>query len=393
MVAASQSGWLCCQLGAREHYVIPRALQQSGLLRELITDLWIRPGSMLRSLRSGLAGRFHPGLSSARVSASNPGALAFALRSYVTGATGWRLITKRNDWFQRTVAAQLAREHTVTNVTVFAYSYTAEGIFKLARQRGWRTVLGQIDPGPVEERLVAKLARSTHSSAPPEYWKRWRSECELADHIVVNSRWSREALLSEGIAGEKIRVVPLAFEPPADTASFARRYPQAFTAERPLRVLFLGQINFRKGAFQLFDAVKLMWGEPVEFWFVGPLQVDIPHEVKDRIKWFGVAPRNAVSRYYRDADVFILPTFSDGFGLTQLEAQSWKLPVIASRYCGDVVTNDLNGMILEEVSADAIADALQQLLRSPATLHRMSENSSVDARFSLPALAASLSSL
>ena len=39
--------------------------------------------------------------------------------------------------------------------TVFAYSYAAEGIFKFARERGWRTVLGQIDPGPAEERIVA----------------------------------------------------------------------------------------------------------------------------------------------------------------------------------------------------------------------------------------------
>jgi glycosyltransferase involved in cell wall biosynthesis len=388
----TDQGWLCCQLGAREHYAVPRALEQKGLLHELITDLWIAPGSVLRSLRSGLAGRFHPGLSSARVSAANLEALTFALRSCVTGATGWNLISKRNDWFQRAVITQLTRDHAVKNLTVFAYSYAAEGIFKVARQRGWRTVLGQIDPGPVEERIVAELVPDGHSSAPPEYWRRWRNECELADQIVVNSRWSREALLSEGIAGEKIRVIPLAYEPTDESQSFVRSYP-AFTRERPMRVLFLGQINFRKGAIQLFDAVKRLAGEPAEFWFVGPLQVDIPLEIKDRIKWFGVAPRSEVARYYRDADVFILPTFSDGFGLTQLEAQSWKLPVIASQHCGDVVADGVNGRILKNVSATAIADTLSELLRSPETLHAMSQNSGVDDRFSLPSLAASLASL
>jgi glycosyltransferase involved in cell wall biosynthesis len=144
---------------------------------------------------------------------------------------------------------------------------------------------------------------------------------------------------------------------------------------------------------QLFDAVKRMAGEPVEFWFVGPMQVDVPHELNDKIKWFGVVPRNDVARYYRDADVFILPTLSDGFGLTQLEAQSWKLPVIATPYCGDVVTHGLNGMILDTVSAGTIAETLHHLLRSPETLQTLSENSRVDERFSLQALAASLSSL
>ena len=391
MVAASHSGWLCCQLGAREHYVVPRALQQSGLLRELITDLWVRPGSVLRSLRSGLAGRFHPSLSSARVTAMNLGALTFELGAI--GANGWRVITKRNDWFQRSVVNQLSRNHAGANLRVFAYSYAAAEIFNVARKRGWNTVLGQIDPGPVEERIVAELTPNTHRAAPPEYWRSWRSECELADQIVVNSCWSRDALLSEGIAGDKIRVIPLAYEPTPEATTFVRSYPEKFTTERPLRVLFLGQINYRKGAMQLLEAVKQMAGEPVEFWFVGPLKVDIPSGLKDKIRWFGVAPRSDVSRYYRDADVFILPTFSDGFGLTQLEAQSWKLPVIASRFCGDVVKDSVNGLLLENVSATGISNALHQLLRSPESLDAMSQNSRVDERFSLHSLAASLSSL
>lgn len=399
MVAASptsHAGWLCCQLGAREHYVVPRALQQNGLLRELITDFWVRPGSMLRQLRSGLAGRFHPGLSSARVTAMNLGALTFELGARVMGATGWNLISKRNDWFQRSVVNQLDRDHAAGNLTVFAYSYAAEEIFKVARERGWRTVLGQIDGGPVEEEIVAEVTPAGSSSwqpAPREYWQRWDRECKLADRIVVNSSWSLRALTTAGINREKIRIVPLAFDPPAEASSFKRDFPSAFTNERKLRVLFLGQINFRKGAIQLFEAVKRMAGEPIEFWFVGPLQVDIPHEIKDRIKWFGVVPRAAVANYYRDADVFILPTLSDGFGLTQLEAQSWKLPVIASQYCGDVVTHGINGRILEEVSASAIADTLTELLRSPERLHAMSENSRLDERFSLKSLAASLAAL
>lgn len=396
MVAASHPGWLCCQLGAREHYVVPRALQQNGLLRELITDFWVRPGSVLRSLRSGLAGRFHPGLSSARVTAMNLGALTFEMGARVMGATGWNLISKRNDWFQRSVVDLLDRDHALNNLTVFAYSYAADGIFKVARERGWRTVLGQIDGGPVEEEIVAEVTPAGHGSwqpAPREYWQRWDRECKVADRIVVNSSWSLRALTTAGIRQKKIHVIPLAFDPPVEASSFARTYPAAFTNERKLRVLFLGQINFRKGAIQLFDAVKRMAGEPVEFWFVGPLQVDIPHEIKDRVNWFGVAPRSEVANYYRDADVFILPTFSDGFGLTQLEAQSWKLPVIASQYCGDVVTQGTNGRILENVSATAIADTLSELIRSPETLNAMSQNSRVDERFSLKSLAASLASL
>jgi glycosyltransferase involved in cell wall biosynthesis len=375
--------WVCCQLGAREHYAVPRALQLSGLLGEFITDVWIRAGAF---------GRFHPDLAKARINASNIAALRFELKASLTRENGWKLITRRNDWFQRQAVAQLAHHKTANgNHTVFAYSYAAEQIFKFAKDRGWRTVLGQIDPGPADERTLADLHEQfaiKWDAAPKEYWDGWRRECELADQIVVNSSWSRDALLSEGVPAEKIRVVPVAFD--TEARSFQRHFPQSFSSERPLRVLFLGQINLRKGVGQLLEAVKLLAGENVEFWFVGPAQIEIPEH--PQIKWFGIAPRIDVAKYYRDADVFILPTLSDGFGLTQLEAQSWKLPVVASRYCGEVVRDGLNGVILEEVSGRTIAHVLLEFVRTPEILSAMSASSGVDDRFSLKTLASNLCS-
>jgi Glycosyl transferases group 1 len=392
--------WICCQLGAREHYAVPRALKLGGLLDVFITDLWIRPGTLLHTWKKPLTGRFHPGLAGARVVAPNIPALTFELKASLARENGWTLISRRNRWFQKQAVDQLARNHN-GNRTVFAYSYAAKEIFEFARARGWRTVLGQIDPGPAEERIVSGLQQTspiphTHwEPAPKSYWDNWRAECSLADQILVNSNWSRDALIAEGVAAEKIRVIPLAYEAANDTSSFQRHYPRAFSAERPLRVLFLGQVNLRKGVAQLLEAVKLLPREHVEFWFVGPMQIRVPQELKlhRHVRWFGVAPRVSVESYYRDADVFILPTLSDGFGLTQLEAQAWKLPVIASRYCGEVVRDGFNGTVLEDVSGEAIAEVIQRFLRSPERLSAMSVRSGVDERFSLTKLASSLRQL
>jgi len=391
-------------LGAREHYAIPRALQQLGLLDELITDLWARPGSLIRLRKNGVRERYHPGLANAQVRAANLGALAFELTSRTRGLDGWKLITKRNDWFQRFSVAQLSRRPRSMDrgsCTLFAYSYTARRIFELARGRGWRTVLGQIDAGPPEERKIEKArshfsqSRREWESAPQAYWDEWRLECELADQIVVNSDWSRDALISEGIPAEKLRTIPLALETPVDAEAFNRSYPAKFSAERPLRVLFLGQIGLRKGIPFLLESIKLLRDEPIEFWFVGPLQVEIPPELTQSplVKLFGPVARNAVSEFYRKADVFIFPTLSDGFGLTQLEAQCWKLPILASAYCGKVVRHGENGLLLEEISANAIADTLRRLVRSPRELQLMAAASGISEPFSLRSLATSLLSL
>ena len=104
----------------------------------------------------------------------------------------------------------------------------------------------------------------------------------------------------------------------------------------------------------------------------------------------GVVSRGEVAKYYREADVFVFPTFSDGFGLTQLEAQAWKLPLVASRFCGDVVRDGINGVLLREVSAEAIASVLLDFVRNPGRLPEMAARSVVDNRFSLDNLASSL---
>lgn len=394
--------WICCQIGAREHYSVPRALERRGVLDELITDVWARPGSLIGFGNRNLRNRFHGGLTTTKVRAANLRSVMFELRSRARTRDGWKVITARNDWFQKFAISQLRRRaDPYEPVTVFAYSYAARLIFKFARERGWRTVLGQIDPGPLQERIVRNslsveiTGANDLRPAPPTYWDQWRSEVELADHVVVNSDWSQDMLVTDGVAPEKIRIIPLAFEKPETAIGFERTYPERFTAERPLRVLFLGQVNLRKGSGALFDAIRLIKEPSIEFLIVGPIQVTVPSDLKNdnRVKWFHSVSRDRVAQYYRDADVFIFPTLSDGFGLTQLEAQSWKLPLVASGYCGSVVKDEVTGLILRDVTGSAIAEALLSLHNSPDRLQQMSAQSDVSDEFSLNSLASSLVNL
>jgi hypothetical protein len=96
--SVSSAAWLSCQLGAREHYAVPRALQSCGLLDTLITDLWMRR-----------VNRFHPELAGARVAAPNLAALKFELKASFARENGWKLISERNEWFQHHALAELKR--------------------------------------------------------------------------------------------------------------------------------------------------------------------------------------------------------------------------------------------------------------------------------------------
>ncbi len=292
--------WLCCQLGAREHYAIPRALFRVGMLGSLVTDAWVPPSSLLAKCcghSSKLRHRFHSELRDARVKAFNSSLVLFEMLAGARESRGWPKILARNRWFQRKIVNALTsdfRPLTSDAPVLLSYSYTALEPFRYAKSHGWKTLLVQIDPGPEEERIVAEeaarvpeLAADWHP-APPEYWAFWREECKLADRIVVNSEWSREGLIRGGVPAEKISIIPLAYETPEvsgqKSAAFAeapaarevrglRSYPARFTQERPLRVLFLGLINLRKGIARLLEAARMLRDEPVEFWMVGPVEI------------------------------------------------------------------------------------------------------------------------
>jgi glycosyltransferase involved in cell wall biosynthesis len=218
--------------------------------------------------------------------------------------------------------------------------------------------------------------------APVDYWSSWRQECDLADRIIVNSEWSREGLMRSGIPTQKLTLIPLAYEASegGDQKSEiqqVRSYPARFTQERPMRVLFLGQVNLRKGIARLLQAAQTLRDEPVEFWIVGPVQIANAETAADnaRVKWFGPVARKEAAKKYKAADVFILPTLSDGFAITQLEAQAYGLPVISSKTCGGIVENGRNGIILEEPSAPCIAAAIRECMIDPNRLQTLAAGS------------------
>ncbi len=230
----------------------------------------------------------------------------------------------------------------------------------------------------VRERIVADLHQRYQlpfsTTLDSKYWSDWREECLLADQILVNSEWSRQALILEGIESEKIRIVELAYQTTNQPSNTAKEYPSSFSRARPLRVLFLGQIVVRKGIMELSAAIRELKNEPIEWTFVGGGDQNLLDSLRTlpSTHVIGNVLRDDVHQYYANADVFILPTHSDGFAITQLEAAALGLPIIASEFCGQVVIPNQNGLLLKEVTSNAIVDAVKFCLRHPDQLQAMS---------------------
>jgi glycosyltransferase involved in cell wall biosynthesis len=298
----------------------------------------------------------------------------------------WGHVIARNRWFQQRAVQRLISSGLLTGsqrVVCHAFSYAAREIFRTAKRAGQFTVLQQIDPGLAEEELIAETCSlhpelgSHWTPAPVEYWQEWLEECRLADAIVVNSEWSKRGLVAKNIPSEKIVTVPLMYDASNNVARRDKGFPSRFEKSSPLKVLFLGNLCVRKGIAEMLEAVDLLRDAPVSFCFVGPSEIRQPEHIRanPRVDWRDAVPRFDVHGFYRQSHIFILPTHSDGFGLTQLEAQSWGLPVIASLNCGEVVRHGENGLLLSKVSGPVIAEAIEAILKEPSRMPTMSVRS------------------
>ncbi len=231
-----------------------------------------------------------------------------------------------------------------------------------------------------------------------------RAECELADCIVVNSAWSQELLRQELGNDEKIEVIPLAYEPgPTKPAARVTNRSQDdlcravthFDRQRPLRILYLGQVILRKGVKELAEAARRMADDPVNWTIIGNGPAHLLEELRNcpNTEVIGGVARNQVADWYRKSDVFLLPTHSDGYALTQLEAAAFGLPILASQHCGQVVDNGINGILLAEVSAEAIVNSVRELLNNPSQLATMRGNQLLRPQYTLADLGAALTGL
>jgi glycosyltransferase involved in cell wall biosynthesis len=195
---------------------------------------------------------------------------------------------------------------------------------------------------------------------------RWREECDLADRIIANSVWSQNLLAQSGIDRSKMEVIPLALE----DSKLGVQSNRAKVPGKPLRLLFLGQTNVRKGIKDLVAAARLLTGDQWHIDAVGA-HGTLPRGLPNNLTFHGSLPRSEVTRWYSQADVFILPTHSDGFALTQLEAMAQELPVITTSCCGDVVDDSVNGWIIPPGDPEALASLLSKIAGDPSCLTPM----------------------
>ncbi len=218
--------WFCSQIGAREHYSVPRVLYRDKRLAALYTDFWA--GAFVRqmartmnakALRS-LATRFHPELSGAPVVSWNARSLGWeaGLRRQGNGSVYESFIRIGTAFAQCAREALKQRNDLNPESIFFSYDTGALETMEWCREHGIRCILNQMDPNRIEVEMVREEEKRWPGwtiqsvEVPEEYFRRREKEWALADRVVVNSDFCGQALVKQGVPSEKLVIVPLCFE-------------------------------------------------------------------------------------------------------------------------------------------------------------------------------------
>jgi glycosyltransferase involved in cell wall biosynthesis len=377
--------------GARDSYQVARALKEGGRLDCLVTDLfWPSDAPWAQRAARYLPSSVEQQLSARSELALEPhdvkqcaaaGALTLGLDKWKRVPQAWkRSVMRWNDAKLGRTAGKLATAHGSALLSYSYYGHSAFSHFAGEQPR----MLFQLHPHPASMRRILRAELEKHPDCassleqewelalPEQDFERLVEETKMAGAWLAASTFTKSTLVENGIPAERIHVAPYGvnldkFRPGAT--------PRA--GNGPLRLLFVGRINQRKGVKYLLEALRKLSTKHIELTICGRVLDDLkifePYRSQITIRP-SVSPAELVAAY-QTADLFVFPSVAEGFAHVLLESMACGLPVLSTTATAapDLVTEGVDGFVVAPGDSNALVSRVEWALSHRSELHEMRE--------------------
>jgi glycosyltransferase involved in cell wall biosynthesis len=261
-----------------------------------------------------------------------------------------------------------------------SYSYFG---FDSITQYGSATMLFQVHPHPATVRQILNrellehpdcadsLRQEWELSLPEPDFQRLVCETRMASHYLVASSFTRASLIDHGTSPDAITVVPYG----VDLERFHPAHGRRSTTGEPLRLLFVGRINQRKGIKYLLEAMQELNTDMVELTVCGRVVDDLQifRDLGSRVKVRPSVSAEDLVVAYQNADLFVFPSVAEGFGQVLLEALACGLPILSTTHTAapDLIADGVEGFIVAPRRTDLLIDRILWAIEHPAELAMM----------------------
>ncbi len=153
-----------------------------------------------------------------------------------------------------------------------------------------------------------------------------------------------------------------------------------------VKLLFVGRLVYQKGLDILFDALIKI--KDKNLWYLnivgdGPLKKELIKKAKQlhldkNIHFHGWKNREQLLRFYKNNDIFLLPSRDEGMPNVMLEAMASGLAIIGTKVSGleEVIINDNNGLLVEKENPHELYEAIDSLIRNKNIVSELGNNAS-----------------
>lgn len=188
-----------------------------------------------------------------------------------------------------------------------------------------------------------------------KHFSKYEQSIKSSDYIIALSNESKKSYVEQGYDNNKIYVCPLGVD-------VGRNAETVLRSDRNKKdgfvVVFMGRVDVMKGVQYLLEAWKKANLPKDAILYVcgrhprGAAEILSYFKDLENVRYPGfVNPRE----YFQKADVFVLPTLSEGFPKSVLEAMSYGLPGIVTPMASEPVVHGKNGFIVPYRDSDSIA--------------------------------------
>lgn len=201
------------------------------------------------------------------------------------------------------------------------------------------------------------------------------NEFKYTDYFFAPSNVVVKSLEFCGIPENKIIKVPYGVN-----VNDFRFTPKIVKEDLPLRLIFVGQVLYRKGIHHLLNVVSRFSTNELTLKIAGTFNHHDPlikkfHNMKN-IDFLGFTTKDILAKEYQNSDIFILPSLGEGQAMVIFEALATGTPVICTELSGgnDAIINYYNGIVCESSNEDSLYDAIKWFIDNKNNIPKMSEN-------------------